>query len=272
MRVHVIQTGRLTGNERVMRAESWRAAFRRPARYEFPAFCFLLEHPEGLIAVDTGLTSAVRVPLLQRLLSVPLPSIEPDEEVGPGLSALGIDAGDVRTVVLTHLDWDHTGGLRYFPAAKVLVHRPEWEFGKKLRGRLRYQPKLWPEAFEPIVYDLDPEPYGPFPNSKAVTEAGDVRVVPIPGHSFGQVGVIVESGDETLFFVADHLLRQDWFLEDYAAGNLMGAGGALFFPKLAVETSRRVHALLEQKRVVLLPSHDAEMPARLEAREPARAG
>ena len=36
----------------------------------------------------------------------------------------GLDPGKVRLVVLTHLDTDHTGGLRHFPRAEVLVHRP----------------------------------------------------------------------------------------------------------------------------------------------------
>lgn len=80
---------------------------------------------------------------------------------------------------------------------------------------LRYQPKLWPSSFDPTIYELDPEPYGPFPESKALTESGDVRLVPIPGHTIGQIGVIVETRGPTLFLAADHVLRQDWFLEDY---------------------------------------------------------
>jgi N-acyl homoserine lactone hydrolase len=263
MQIHAIQTGCLTGNETVMRGDGWSAVLRRRAPYEFPVFSFLIEHPEGLIAIDSGMTADVRVPFSQRAVA-PAPSIDSGEEIGPGMAAAGLAPADVRRVVLTHLDWDHAGGLRYFPDAEVLVHRPEWEFAGKLRGRWRYVPKLWPPGFAPAVYDLDPEPFGPFPESRAVTEAGDVRVVPIPGHSFGQVGVIVETGGETLFFAADHVLRQDWFLEDYAAGHRRGLG-ALFFPKLAERTSERIHSLLAERPIVFLPSHDAETPVRLGA-------
>jgi N-acyl homoserine lactone hydrolase len=116
------------------------------------------------------------------------------------------------------------------------------------------------------VFDLDPEPYGPFPASKALTDDGSVRIVPLPGHSIGQIGVIVRSGDVRLFLVADHLLRQDWFLEDYASGRLLGLG--IFHPDDARETSRRIYELAGSVPTVLVPSHDDEVPARLAALEP----
>jgi glyoxylase-like metal-dependent hydrolase (beta-lactamase superfamily II) len=269
VRVHAIQTGRLVGNETVMRGEGWSSLFHRRRPYEFPALSFLLEHPEGPIMIDTGLSTRASVPRGQRLMGAPAPVIRPEEEIEPRMRAKGLAPDDVRRVVITHLDWDHTGGLGTFPNAEVLVHRPEYEFASKLLGRLRYQPKLWPASFDPTVYDLDPEPVGPFPASKSVTASGDVRLVPIAGHSIAQVGVVVETDGPRLLFAADHVLRQDWFVEDSAAGNLVGLG-ALFFPKQAIETSRRVHAFVEESPTVLLPSHDSETPARLEARHPLR--
>lgn len=169
-------------------------------------------------------------------------------------------------VVLTHLDWDHAGGLAQFPAAEILVHRPEWQFAATFLGRQRYEPGLWPIDFEPRIYDLEPEPYGPFPSSKAITADGALRIVPLPGHSIGQVGVIARDGDVRLLFCADHLLRQDWFLEDYKAGRLLGLGA--FHPKLAVQTSRRIYQLMSDVPTVLVPSHDDEAPDRLAMLEP----
>ena len=79
--------------------------------------------------------------------------------------------------------------------------------------------------------------------------------------------MIVQTGDVGLFFAADHALRQDWFVEDYEAGRLLMLG-ALFFPKLTAETSRRIHRFLEEVPAVFIPSHDADAPARLAAMEP----
>lgn len=267
MKVHVIQTGRNIGNETLMRNARWSSHFRRRKPYEFPVFSFIIEHPEGLIGIDTGSTTRVRVSRVQhRLMSVPpLPVIEPGEEIDSQMGAKGLRTEDVRRVVLTHLDWDHAGGIEHFPDAEILVHRPEHEYAtSKLMGKWRYQTKLWPEWFDPTLYDLGPEPYGPFPASKPLTEDGDVRLVPIPGHTIGQVGVIVQADGHALFFAADHVLRQDWFVENYAAGDLLGLA---FFPKLAPETSRRIHRLAEETPTVFLPSHDDETPARLAARD-----
>jgi N-acyl homoserine lactone hydrolase len=263
--VHVVCTGRLVGNETFLRGEGFGSLLRRPRDLEFPAHSFILEQSDGLVAIDTGLCARVRSPRprFQRRF-VPNPLVE--QEIGPAMRARGLDPAEVRTVVLTHLDWDHAGGLAHFPNAEVLIHRPEWEFAATLRGRLRYEPRLWPAGFKPTVYDFDAETYGPFPRSKAIGADGGVRIVPIPGHSIGQVGVIVRVGESRLFFCADHVLRADWFVEDYAANRLVGLGP--WFARQAVETSRRIHAFVEDVPTVLVPSHDAGGPARLQALAP----
>lgn len=264
MRVHVVPTGTLVGNRSFMRGASWSSLLKRYDPYEFPAYSYILEHDDGLIAVDTGMTSRARTPRPMRRM-VPVPRATTADEVGPQMRRLGLDPADVRLVVLTHLDWDHAGGVGHFPNATVLVHRPEYEFASTLPGRLRYQPKLWPAGFDPELYDLDDEPLGPFPQSLTLTDRGDVRLVPIPGHSIAQVGVIARTNGTSLFFGADHMLRQDWFVEDYARDRLKQLG--VFYPQAAVETSRRIHRFAEEQPTVLLPTHDAGAAHRLAASE-----
>jgi len=266
MRVHVVQTGSLVGNKTFMRGESWSTLLRRRENYEFPVYSYLVEQPDGLIAIDTGLSARVRVSRAQQRF-VPRPVIAPEDEIGPQMRAQGLNPEDVQRVIVTHLDWDHVGGLAHFPNAEILVHRPEYEFASTFMGKLRYEPKLWPSHFDPTLYDLDPHPHGPFPASKALTGSGDIRLVPIPGHSIAQVGVLIPTDDVVLFFGADHVLRQDWFVEDYAEGRLVGLG-LLGNPELAVETSRRIQRFAAEVPTVLLPAHDAGAPARLAAREP----
>lgn len=264
-RIHVVETGRLVGNETFMRGERWSSLLRPRRNVEFPVYSFVIEHPDGPIAIDTGVGAQARSPRpLHQRRFVPDPIKR--RAIGPAMRATGFDPADVRRVVITHLDWDHAGGLAHFPNAEILVHRPEHESASTRAGRWRYEPRLWPESFRPTVFDLDPDPYGPFPASKALTDDGSVRIVPLPGHSVGQIGVIVRSGNVRLLLVADHILRQDWFVEDYASGRLLGLG--IFNAADARETSRRIRELADSAPTVLVPSHDDEVPARLAAMEP----
>jgi N-acyl homoserine lactone hydrolase len=255
---------------RGMRGNGWSSLLRRRKDVEFPAFAFIVEHPEGHIAIDTGrVAEGWPVALPMRRFIPTAPPMRPGEEIGPQMETKGLRTEDVRRVVVTHLDVDHAGGIGHFPEAEFLVHRPEYALASTFLGKQRYRPQDWPSWFKPTLYDLDPEPHGPFPESKALTESGDVRLVPIPGHTIGQVGVVLRTNGVSLFFTADHLLRQDWFLDDYADGRLKGLG-ALTLPKRAVETSQRIHRFLEETPAILVPSHDSEGPDRLAAMEPLR--
>lgn len=140
-----------------------------------------------------------------------------------------------------------------------------YEYASTFVGRLRYQPRSWPKWFKPSLYNLDPEPYGPFPESLVLTDRGDVTLVPIPGHSIAQVAVVIRRNKHALFFGGDHMLRQDWFVEDLAAGRMVMLGR--FFPKLAVETSKRIKQFVQEVPTVLVPSHDSEVAARISAGE-----
>lgn len=160
MEVHAIETGRLIANETFLRGDGFGSLLRRRKDIEFPAHAFVIDHPEGKIAIDTGLSTRVRVPRYQ-LRFAPSPIIRAEEEIAPQMQARGLQPEDVRRVVVTHLDWDHVGGIGQFPHAEILVHRPEWEFASKLGGRVRYRPRTWPPSFEPTTYDLDSIAFGP---------------------------------------------------------------------------------------------------------------
>jgi N-acyl homoserine lactone hydrolase len=258
--IHVFETGRLRSNQTFMRAQGWSSGLlRRRVDIEFPVYSFLVEHPEGTFAIDTGLGRGVHVPGWQHrcvpsVVSGPL-------AMDDAMRRRGLDPAAVSRVILTHLDWDHVGGVNGFTRAEIFVHRPEHASATGRLGAMRYRPQLWPADFSPSLYELEPEACGPFPASLPLTRRGDVRLIPLPGHSTGQVGVIVSTADATFVFAADHVLREDWFVEDYAAGRLLGLG--VFHPQHARETSRRLHRLVEETGAILVPSHDPEVPTRL---------
>src|SRR5918996_4588873 len=126
MRIHAIQTGTVavkanqpSGVGRSGKTRLLRTMLDRTWTEPLPIFAWLIEHPEGLIMVDTGETSRVADPGYWG----PHPYfrfglkewVSAEEEIGPQLNKLGFHPLDVRLVVLTHFHTDHQGGLSYFP-------------------------------------------------------------------------------------------------------------------------------------------------------------
>ena len=231
-----------------------------------PIYAFAIEHEEGVIVVDAGETARAAQPgYFPRWhpyyrFSVRF-AIEPEEELGPQLEGLGIGPGDVRWTVLTHMHTDHAGGLRHVADSEVLVSREEIASASGRRGRLLgYPNQHWPASFDPTAIDMDGAPYGPFPESRPLTQAGDVTLVPLPGHTPGHIGVVVEDGDRTVLLAGDSSYTQalmergavDGVAPDEAAARL---------------TLDRIRTLTATTPTVYLVAHDPETAARLAERE-----
>ncbi|MGB0097754.1 MAG: N-acyl homoserine lactonase family protein, partial [Solirubrobacteraceae bacterium] len=189
-----------------------------------PIYAFAIEHPEGVIVVDTGETARTSepgyFPRWQPFFRFAVREhVQPEQEIGPQLKELGILPADVRRVVMTHLHTDHAGGLHHFADNEILVSRAELEYAAGLRGRVRgYPNKRWPSWFDPTLVDLPMVPFGPFPASMPLTEAGDVTLVPVPGHTPGQLAVVVQDGDHAVFLAGDSSYTEDALLRGVVDG------------------------------------------------------
>ena len=282
MKVHAVQTGTVRVHER-QRTGKGRGLLRfgrtlldRRWTDPLPILAWVVEHPEGLIVVDTGETAeASRPGYFPRWhpyyrLAV-REEVREEQEIGPRMRALGLSPRDVRWVVLTHLHTDHAGGLHHFPDAEILVSKTEYAAARGLAGRVRgYLPNRWPEWFEPTC--LDPES-GSAGDATALygiplTDAGDVRIVPTPGHTAGHLSVLVDEGAHTLLLAGDTSYTQRNLVEGRADGVASVGGGAA----MAAATLRAIRAYAEARPTVYLPSHDpgsAERLATLEVVPPA---
>jgi len=271
MKIHAIQTGTVAVTTKWRegvghgRMRLLHTILDRKWTEPLPIYAFAIEHPEGVIVVDTGEDARASErsyfarwhPGVRAFREW----VEPQQEIGFQLKGLGIRPGDVRWVVMTHLHTDHAGGLHHFPDNDILVTRAELEYASGLRGRLRgyVANKHWPAWFEPTVLEFEPKPFGPFPQSRRLTEAGDVTLVPVPGHTPGQLAVVVEDGDHAVFLAADSSYTQDALLRDVADG--VG-------PDEAAEhlTHERIRSYADQTPTVYLPAHDLATGARLAER------
>ncbi|MBF4762033.1 MBL fold metallo-hydrolase [Nocardioides islandensis] len=158
------------------------------------AHCLLVERDAGLVLVDTGfgmgdvrnpkrLTPSSRMLLRPRLVE--------EETAVAQVRALGHDPADVTDVVLTHMDFDHVGGLGDFPQATVHVYAAELDAAThpRLRERARYIEAMW--AHGPRWRPLS-EAGDDWNGLTSVTALDDdVLLLPLHGHTRGHCGVAV---------------------------------------------------------------------------------
>jgi glyoxylase-like metal-dependent hydrolase (beta-lactamase superfamily II) len=125
MRIFAFTCGWLTGPMGLFLAGE-----RGKLRVPVPAF--LIDHPRGRVLFDTGLHPDVRADPKGRLGALAelfTTELEVGEDVAGRLDALGVGADRVDHVVLSHLHFDHAGGLAAVANARVVVQRRDWEAG-----------------------------------------------------------------------------------------------------------------------------------------------
>jgi N-acyl homoserine lactone hydrolase len=265
MRVHAIQTGRvrIKASQIVGRGHGLKRRLGPLIDSEWsawlPTFAYAVEHRDGVILVDTGASAAVKsLPRLHPYFRNAVRfDIEPEQEVGPQLGAIGIAPADVRRVVLTHLHIDHDGGLNAFPRAEILVSSGELQRASGIVGRMRgYLPQRWPKHFDPKPLVLDGGPCGPFQQSKRLTADGAIVAVATPGHTPDHLSVIVEDGDAVLFIAGDASYSEATML----AGAIDGVSED---EAQAAATLAAIRAFTEARPTIYLPTHDPEAAQRL---------
>lgn len=271
MKIHAIQTGTVAVKSRQPEGAGHGLRRRintlidREWTQPLPIWAFAIEHPEGVIVVDTGETSRTSdpgyFPGWHPYFRYGLrPHVTPDQEIGPQLAGLGIHPSDVRTVVMTHLHTDHAGGLHHFPRSEILVSRAEARIASGLAGRLNgYLNNHFPTWFEPKLVDLPPDRLGPFPQSLSLTTAGDLFLVPLAGHTPGQIGVVVQDGDHRVLLAGDASYSQELMLRG-------AVDGVSPDERLARTTLKRVQGFLAEAPTVYLVAHDPQTDQRLAAR------
>jgi len=101
--------------------------------------CLAIETNDGLVLVDTGFglrdVANPRSRLSGFFLALLSPEFREEMTALRQIERLGYRAEDVRHVVLTHLDFDHAGGLDDFPNARVHMLQQERDYALLHRDR-----------------------------------------------------------------------------------------------------------------------------------------
>ncbi len=173
-------------------------------RGELSCHCLLLETDGGLVLVDTGFglrdVTDPRSRLSGFFLRLLSPDFRDEMTAARQVERLGFALSDVRHIVLTHLDFDHAGGLDDFPQASVHLLRQERDAAlaqKTWMDRQRFRPQQWSSRPRWQVYDPGQgERWYGFDCVRGLSGvAPDVLLVPLPGHTHGHAGVAVRRDD-----------------------------------------------------------------------------
>jgi hydroxyacylglutathione hydrolase len=146
--------------------------------------CYLLKTATGFILIDTGVSSQ-RATLEQELLNA------------------GCQPGNLKLIILTHGDFDHTGNAAYLRqkfSAPLALHPADFamiERGDMFASRSNGNPIF--KAIAPLMFKFGKSnrvtPDLQLTEEFDLTVYGfDARVISLPGHSRGSIGLLTSEG------------------------------------------------------------------------------
>jgi glyoxylase-like metal-dependent hydrolase (beta-lactamase superfamily II) len=207
--------------------------------------CLLVETPAGRVLIETGIGE--RLPEK----SVAMRGYE-GKPIVAAMEAAGFEPGSVDLVVMSHLHFDHAGGLlrsdgsKAFPRARIVAQRGEWEIALDDNSR--------------IVASYDQ------PELRLVREWGSdgavegevelvpgVSVIPTGGHSKGHQAILVRGANETLAFFGDLGMRP-W------SANPRWVTAFDDFPLDSVEVKGELFGRAADEGWLIVLSHEPVMP------------
>lgn len=207
--------------------------------------CLLVETPAGRVLVETGIGE--RMDDHHRDLRA-----YTGDPILPALRNAGFDPGSVDLIALSHLHFDHAGGLltaegiKAFPRARVVAQAEEWTFA--LGGNPRLEAS-YDQAELRLV-----EPW-----CRPTSAEGDVEVLPgvsvvrTSGHSGGHQAIVVRGPGGTVGFIGDLFMRP-W------GANPRWISAFDDYPLISVEVKAQLFAQAADEGWTIVLSHEPRRP------------
>ena len=150
-----------------------------------PVNVHVIDHPDGRVLVDTGMTELHSA------------AADMDPRLSPLNKQEGFDLTSIDIVVNTHLHFDHCGGNHLFAGKPIYVQRRELD---DAHSKDDYTIREWVDApgvqYVPVDGEFELLP--------------GLRLVPAPGHTDGMQMVVIETGGRPIIVGGDVAV---WFGE-----------------------------------------------------------
>lgn len=150
--------------------------------------CYLVENASGYVLIDTG-------------------SANQRADLEKTLTSAGCRPGNLKLIILTHGDFDHSGNAAYlcktFGAPLAMHHDDSAMLEQGNMFHNRRKPNVFIKLLKPLIPRMfgfgqaqrcSPDFY--LADGDALSEHGfDAQVVSLPGHSKGSIGILSAAGD-----------------------------------------------------------------------------
>lgn len=217
--------------------------------------CYLIEHDDGLVLIETGLGNKESAKF-QDIYGVENAGADGRTALEDGLRLAGYRPEDVAIVIDTHLHFDHAGGNTYrdgdgkvqltFPRARYVVQAGEYHYATHTNERTAGS--YFDHNFVPVqeagLFDL-------VEGEREIVPG--IRVIPTPGHTPHHQSVLLDSGGERACILADLAptsvhLPLAWIM------------GYDVEPLVTLETKRRILARVQAENWLLVFIDDPQVP------------
>ena len=240
MKMHVLSGGWLR-----MRKSIYASSADRSELIDLPVSCYLLKHPQGNVLFDTGCHPSVSEDAEARwgnMAKVMKPVGDPAVNLLTELAAVGVQTADIDVVINSHFHSDHCGCNEYFDKATVICHCDELATaeadGAEQQGFLQVD---WKHNQPIQTIDSQYDVFGD----------GRIVLVPLPGHTPGLTGALVNlDQDGSFLLTSDAVAMREHLEQDVNPRNTWDA-------ELASKSMAEIRRIQAAGSTVLF-GHDAE--------------